>query len=191
MAATASFVIDFGGIEDAYLTAELDSVRNNEKSSFLKGDQVHFRVMADVNYSIEVTSGTILNGNFGVLELVENEVLSFIKGEPAGVSKKIASSINDPSPIKSFTWYPNDGNLITQYINNTDKTSTFESIVGSSNLGNILPVDLKTVQAVNANKDTLGIASVSYNTDYNQHTVVPPAGMSDIWHIIVYIKAIQ
>jgi hypothetical protein len=158
MSATATFVIDFGGIENAYLKVTLDSVKNNGKSSFSQGDEVFFRVAADVNYTIETTSGVINNGTVGKQELITNELLSFIKGEPASVSEKIVN-------IVSNTWYGN-------------------------NLGAITSASITTVQAANADENSLGIASIDYNTDYNEHSIIPPVGMTAIWHILVYIKAV-
>ncbi len=158
MPATATFVIDFGGAEDAYLKVSLDSVKNSGKTSFYKGDTVHFRIAADIAYTMETTSGTILNGGVGVQELIENEVLTFIKGEPASVQEKIVN-------ITSNLWYGN-------------------------NLGAIAPVAITTVQAANADQDTIGIASIDYYTDYNEHSIVPPADMTSVYHIVVYIKAV-
>ena len=155
MAASATFVIDFGGIADAFLTAELDGDRNNSKTSFSKGDTVHFKVSADVNYTIEVSSGLVLNGLKEQEETIEAEILQFIKGEPAGVSRRLIS-------ILTNFWYGN-------------------------NLGLISPKSQTQVQAANANKDTLGIAAINYITKYNQHSIVPPVDMTDIFHIIVYI----
>ena len=158
MTAKATFVIDFGNIKDAFLTVELDEVRNNGKTSFSKGDTVHFRISSDVNYEIETTSGTILNGTVDQTEELEAEVISFVKGATASLQKKILN-------IDSVFWYGN-------------------------NLGAINAVSATSVQAANANENTLGIASVNYTTEFNEHSIVPPAGMTDIYHIIVYIKAV-
>ncbi len=165
MGASATFVIDFGSIEDAYLVAELDEIKNGGKTSFVKGDSVHFRVSADVNYEIETTAGTITNGAEDVTEEVENEVLAFIKGEAPGTSKYIQPTTPVEDAITSETWYGN-------------------------NLGQIAPTGSTTVQAANADEDTLGIASINYNTMYNEHILVAPSAMTDVFHILVYIKAV-
>jgi hypothetical protein len=165
MPATATFIIDFGSIEDAYLVAELDEVKNGGKTSFTKGDTVHFKVFSDVNYEFEVTSGTISNGSVGVQEIIENEILSFIKGEAPSVQNYIAPLDPPESAITSQTWYGN-------------------------NLGAIKPFGGTNVQADNATEETIGIASIDYITQYNEHQLVPPSGMTDVYHIIVYIKAV-
>lgn len=157
-ATTASFVIDFGGVENAFLQVALDEIKNSGKTTFAKGDSVHFKVFTDVAYTIEVTAGTISDGITNVPILVGSEILSFIKGEPASVSNKLVS-------IDSTYWYGN-------------------------NLGAITAVSVSSVQAANATEDTLGIASINYYTEYNEHTLVPPVGMTDVYHIIVYLKAV-
>lgn len=165
MGASATFVIDFGSIEDAYLTVELDEIKNGGKTSFVKGDSVHFRISADVNYEIETTAGNISNGLEGVIEEIENEVLAFVKGESPSVQKYIQPTTSPESAITSQTWYGN-------------------------NLGAISPSGTTNVQAANADADTLGIASINYNTAYNEHTLVAPSDMTDVFHILVYIKAV-
>lgn len=159
---SATFVIDFGSITDAYLTAELDESLNG-KTSFSKGDTVHFKVYSDVNYTIEVTSGTIQgslpqNGGLPVSELIEDNVVSFVKGDPAGISKLFVS-------MASTIWHGND-------------------------LGAINGISNTSVQATNATEDTLGIATIGYNSRYYQHRLLPPGGMTDTYHILVYIKAV-
>jgi hypothetical protein len=171
MPATATFVIDFGGIEDAYLVAELDSVKNFEKSSFTKGDAVHFKVYSDINYTIETSSGIVTGNSVGkvwdnsvlVSEDHENEVLQFVKGAKASVSKKIDT-------ITAQTWYPNDP-------------------LDDHHLGAITAISNTEVQAADADEDTLGIASIDYTSLYAEHTISGPPLMDDIWHIIIYIKA--
>ena len=158
MATSATFVIDYGSVEDAYLVAELDEERNGGKTSFSRGDTVHFRIYSDVNYTIETTSGTIQNGNIDEPEEMEAEVLSFVKGQAPSVTKKVVT-------MGVTTWYGND-------------------------LGAINSIGSTTVQADNADEDTLGIASIEYTSEYNQHSLVPPGTMTETWHILVYVLAV-
>ena len=158
MSTTASFVIDFGSLDKAFLVAELDSVRNNGKTSFIKGDVVHFRIYSDVAYTIETTSGVVSNGTVDKTEAIIAEVCPFVKGEAANTNKRIAT-------IDAMTWYGN-------------------------NLGAITKIEENKVQAANADSTTLGIASLDYTTKYNEHSITPPGGMSDLYHLLVYIKAV-
>ncbi|RKZ94023.1 MAG: hypothetical protein DRQ46_10615 [Gammaproteobacteria bacterium] len=171
MGASATFVIDFGSIEDAYLVAELDEIKNGGKTSFVKGDSVHFRISADVDYEIETSAGLVSNPiskdnlNSPVDEPVENEVLTFVKGESPGTSKYIKPTVPVEDAITAETWYGN-------------------------NLGQIRPTGTTNVQAANADTETLGIASITYVTEYYEHELTAPASMTDVYHILVYIKAV-
>ncbi|OYT14768.1 MAG: hypothetical protein B7C24_16590 [Bacteroidetes bacterium 4572_77] len=58
-----------------------------------------------------------------------------------------------------------------------------------NNLGVITKSDTNQIQASGADDDTLGIASVSYTSEYNEHTLNPPSGMPTTYHIMIYIEA--
>lgn len=102
MAAVATFVVDFGSLTDAFLVAELDEDKNGGKTSFAKGDSVHFKIYADVGYTIETTAGSVngVPGNSIGAGVVEAEVMLFVKGESASASKQVES-------ITSVLWYGN------------------------------------------------------------------------------------
>lgn len=165
MTTTATFVIDFGSVENAFLSAELDSTANNEKTSFVAGDPVHFKVSANTNYMIEVTSGTFTNdinpstpdGHW--VDTVTGEVVSFIKGSPATTQKMIDN-------ILSSVFHGND-------------------------LGVITITDTTQIQANDSTDDSIGIATISYESSHFKHTLVPPISMTSVYHIVVYITAIE
>jgi len=160
MATSATFVIDFGSVENAFLVVELDSVKNSEKTSFQSGDEVFFKIYSNSNYQIEITAGTVTDGLANVEEQITDEVISFVKGDTATTQKKIKIT----SALQT-TWFGN-------------------------NLGTLSIADVNKVRAASADSDSLGIAFLTYTSEYNEHSIVPPESMSSIYRILVYIKAI-
>jgi len=162
MATTATFVVNFGGVDNAFLSVALDEIKNNNKTTFQKGDPVHFKIYSNCNYVIEKTSGTISDGLKNVKEDIKDFICSFIKGAPASTDKKIVNILNQ-------TFYP------------TSAVNT---------LGTIDIVDITNVQIQNATTDTLGIAKIDYQSEYDEYTLIPPGDMTDVYYILIYIEAI-
>ncbi len=162
MATNATFIVNFGSLTDAYLTVELDEKKNSGKTSFLKGDTVYFKVYADCAYDIFTTSGSVSNDGVNVPEPIEKEILSFVYGEAPTTQKLIV-----PSSISNLIWFGS----------------------GANNLGGINVIGNNTVQATNATSTTLGICTMDYNSQYNEHTLIPPSNMLDTWAILILIQA--
>jgi len=158
-ATSATFIIDFGGLSDVYLSVELDSELNGNKTTFSKGDSVHFKVYCDVNFEVETTSGTVSIGA-AVSETIEDETITFVKGEPASISKYMTGNPN------ATVWY-------------------------GDNLGAITKISPTSVQAANKTIDSLGIATINYPSSYTACTLTPPGSMTDTWHILVYVVAVE
>lgn len=161
MATTASLVIDFGGISDALLQAELDSVRNNDKSTFQAGDVVYFKIYSSVNFTIEPSSGTVSNEASDETDDIENEVVVFAGSATSTVQKPIDS-------ILSSSWFDHGG---------------------GNSYGNIAKSNYSEVAAESADEDSVGVAAVSYRTKYDVFKLTPPVGMPATYHIAVLIKA--
>ena len=90
MAVTASIVINFETNEQtSYLAVELDSDKNSGKTTFRQGDEIYFKVYSDVSYSIDVTSGAVVQEETLTETADIKETLSFIKTKKATVQKKI------------------------------------------------------------------------------------------------------
>ena len=90
MAVTASIVINFEKTDEtSYLAVELDSEKNLGKTTFRQGDDIFFKVYSDIDYSIDVTSGTVVQTESDTESAEIKETLSFIKTKYATVQKKV------------------------------------------------------------------------------------------------------
>jgi hypothetical protein len=161
MAVTASIVIDYGGIENAIMSVELDSVLNGGQTTFNPGDPVFLKLYTNVNYEILLSSGTYSIPNTNVPETLK-EVISFILSPIASVSKKIDSII-------STLWYDND-------------LGTLNPLSGSA---------ANSVQASNPGTDPVAVCKLTYGTHYDSIRIAAGSGLGDSYSILVVIRAIE
>lgn len=99
MGTNVTLQIEFGGDESVFLAAELDESKNGGKTTFMPGDIVHFRVWCSGVFNVSSTIGTVSKGGLGNEQ--QEEIISFIKGGPSGISK-LATNIID------VFWYGNN-----------------------------------------------------------------------------------
>ena len=123
---TASIVVDFGFLNaDGHIMAELDAEKNMDKTSFAAGEDVYFRVYADLNYGVSSTAGRVIKQETKTETDTITELVSFLEVQTTTAQKliKIGS--------ESITWYGNDGGAITQTGTTQISVVTPELLIGS------------------------------------------------------------
>jgi len=160
MATTASLVVNFGGDDSDILTAELDSDRNNSKTTFQAGESVYFKVYHTVPYTVSCSSGVASLVATDEVATITSEIVSFVKSAYASVDKFL-------NALLSYTWF------------DAGNGNNYGAITASGNT---------EVKAAAADKDSLGVATINYQTKYDVWKLTPPIGMSSVYAILVYIE---
>ena len=93
MAVTASLVINFGDLDDAYLSAEINEDDNEGKTSFLAGDTVRFRIYHSGAYVVTQTAGSTTKITADVPETIADEIVTFAFAKTGNTSKFISGSL--------------------------------------------------------------------------------------------------
>ena len=132
--------------EETYFIIELDEIRNEGREVFNSYDTtIYLRIYTNIEYSIQMTSGTAQKiASHETLD-VPSEVYSFIKNDYPAASKPVHS-------IEEYSWYGNDLGTISLVENSFTKLS-----------------------ASLATEDTLGVAKMTYKTFYDVWKIVPPS----------------
>lgn len=161
MSTTATLVIDYGSDDTAFLVAELDTDRNNDKSSFQIGDTVFFKVYHSGAYTVEASSGSVTSIEIDETKVIEGETISFVQSKTVGVSKKCIGITN----------------------------TIWQDAGGGNNYGTIAPVDHNMVAADGADNNSLGMAKIDYTTEYDVWAINCPVGAPADYAILILIKA--
>ena len=161
MSTTATLIIDYGSDDSAFLVAELDSERNNDKSSFQVGDTVFFKVYHSGIYTVRASSGSVTSIAIDETDTIEDEVITFNQSKTTNVQKKCIGVTN----------------------------TIWQDAGGGNNYGAIAPVSHNMVAANGADNDSLGIAKIDYTTEYDVWAINCPVGAPADYAILVLIKA--
>jgi len=93
MAVTASLVINFGDLDDAFLAAEINSDDNEGKTTYLAGDTVKFRIYHSCGYTVTQTAGSTVQLSTDVAESITKEIITFAFTETGSTEKFIVGSL--------------------------------------------------------------------------------------------------
>jgi len=150
MAVTASLVINFGDVTDAYLSAEILDDDNEGKTSFSAGDTVYFRIYHsgtfDVISNIGSTSEVSANQTQNIKELTDDgneEMVTFAFSGTASTDKLISNFI-------SGEWVGTELGTIAK----SGHAEVSGGIKSKDNGGTGLP-------------DSVGVAKIDYDTKYD------------------------
>lgn len=172
MAVTASLVVNFGDVTDAFLEAEVNEADNEGKTSFVAGDEVFFRIYNSGTYEVIQSAGsTSLESSNNVINIAElNE-----EGSLEYVTFAFSGTASTDKYIHAF----NSGNWIGTQLSEIKK-SGFNEISGGLN-----PVTKKA--------DKVGVAKVDYDTKYDLWKLTSPATLdgSTNYSIVIGITAIN
>lgn len=162
---TASLEINFGGITDAYLSAEINSEDNDGKTSYVAGDEVYFRIYHSGNYTVASTAGSCAletaNITANIKTLTDGnteEVVKFAFSATASTDKLITNFI-------SYTWMGTALGVI--------KKSGYNEVSGGTATG-------------------IGVAKIDYDTTYDLWKFSSPAtvnGSTD-YSVVIGITAV-
>ncbi len=169
MTVVASIVIDFASASSSYLTAEINSDDNNDKTTFIAGDPVYFRVAAEAAYSCFSSDGHItLMSTDNYIE--EENLLSFTEDavveDNSSYTKSLSGLIHS---IDSYVWYGVDYGLITQVEANTVQCN-----------GGVLDIF--------PDSEHPGVCKLNYTHKYDLLKLNAPPGMSEEYAIVIVIK---
>lgn len=160
MTIQASIIVDFGAAEEGkFIAAELDAEKNGNKSNFVQGDSVYFRVYSNCAYAVTKTSGTVI--------LVENtetdfltEVATFVNSNQYTTTKKIKDGTLEVTPV----WYGN-------------------------NLGTLKKTDNTVVSLVNIVDNPLGVCKIRYKSEYDLWMLNAPSSIPDEYSVVILISS--
>jgi len=155
MAVTANLTINFGDVEDAYLSAEIVDEDNDGKTSFSAGDDVYFRIYYSGEYEVTQTAGSTSSITTGIVKSITNinendqpDIVTFAFSATGSTSKYIHQ-------FTSATWIGTQPTKADGSTVDVKKTSHAEVSGG---------VETK-----------IGVAKVYYNTRYDLWKFASPA----------------
>ena len=175
MGVTASLVVNFGDVEDAYLSAEILDLDNEGKTSFSAGDTVYFRVYHSCDYELTETAGTTSTTETDIIQNIKEltddgkgEVITFAFSGTTSTGKLIDT-------VVSSSWMGTALGTIAK----SGYSEVSGGLITKANGGSGLP-------------DSVGVARVDYNTKYDLCTLNSPAEIdgSTNYSIVVGITAV-
>jgi len=163
MAVTASLVINFGDVKDAFLEAEINEEDNGGKTSFVAGDEVKFRVYHSGNYTVDQTAGSCSQDS---TDNIQN-VLDWNENKLEQVSFAFSGTSSTDKLIHQFK----SGNWIGRALG-TIKKSGYNEVSGGSST-------------------SIGVAEIDYDTIYDLWTYSSPANLngSTTYSVVIGITA--
>ena len=163
MSANTTISFSTSGTSDDQFTIELDTDRNNDKSTFSYGNKAYFRVystIADLNSLIvKATAGTIAKEGIYTADRDAADV-SFIDSQTSDYSYAI-------NGVSSYSWYGQSLGAITKY----DDTTIQCEIEPDPENG------------------ILGIASVVVSASYALYSITVPKQSQSEFPVVVYVGA--
>ena len=102
--------------DEDFLYIELDDKRNNNKTTFVCGNNVYFRVYTNIDYEGLISYGSMTLVNQQIEDTVVDDPVIFLDNKPVSVSQFI-------DEVTSVSWYGNDLGTVS--------VSGFKSVVAS------------------------------------------------------------
>ena len=171
--ANSSLTISFNtttGSTDKILIIDLDDEKNDDRTTFLFGETVHFRVFTDCDEVLFFPSEGSVSGTGSGTATVEDTITFTEPPESAGGSiSNNTASLNYPANEGSFS----------------------ATVLGSGAGCGTISVDDVDAQQANASQAGPGVYIATYQSDYDSHSIdgpsVPEGWDSDLTYPVVIV----